>query len=144
MKGYLTWGIGYGKSKELAQINAQLAANLDKIKVLKLESLKLGNCEVIEGKERLKELKGSFRGIVLQNCTKGEAAVALVLGALDGQLFIGHGKAGSAAKAEKKAQYNLKLLTSGKEPEQDWRVVAHAPPIKNNYACAIVAFVVED
>jgi pyruvoyl-dependent arginine decarboxylase (PvlArgDC) len=40
-KAYLTWGIGYGKSKTIAETNAQRDANISKIKIKQIA--KTGN-----------------------------------------------------------------------------------------------------
>ncbi|MBI2041206.1 MAG: hypothetical protein HYT16_03845 [DPANN group archaeon] len=40
MKSILTYGIGYGKSREMAEINAQLDARVDKIKIKKLNYIR--------------------------------------------------------------------------------------------------------
>ncbi|MGC8885012.1 MAG: hypothetical protein ACP5IJ_00150 [Candidatus Nanoarchaeia archaeon] len=141
MKIYLTWGVGYGKSKALAQTNAQLHAVLDKIKITKLEKLEVQASEVLEDKTELSKLKGSFPGIVLQNCAKGEVAAALFLCKVGDKIFIGHGKAGSLAKAYKKANYEVLQAAKDKNVELRWSIGAHAPPKKDTYGCAIVALV---
>ncbi|MEM4714113.1 MAG: hypothetical protein QXQ79_01040 [Candidatus Nanoarchaeia archaeon] len=145
MQAYLTWGIGFGKHKELAQINAQLDARLDKIKVEKLEKLEIPLCNVYENKKELENLKGNYKGIVLQNCAKGEVASALVLCFCENKIIIGHGKAGGAIKAENIAKFKaFKLLTDQKlkeNMEQRIIITAHAPPQKDTYGCAIVALI---
>jgi len=144
MKAYLTWGIGYGKSRELAEINSQRDANLDKIKIGKLTKLEIPKCEVVENKKVLTELKGSFFGIVLQNCKKGEVAASLVLNVTDEKIIIGHGKAGGLVKAEREAEFEVKKAVTEQNlnPEGiDYRISADAPAKKDTFGCAIVALI---
>ena len=144
MKAYLTWGIGFGKSRELAEINAQADANLDKIKIGKLTKLEIPKCEIVEDKKQLARLKGNFSGIVLQNCKKGEVAASLVLGLAENKIIIGHGKAGGLVKAEREAEFEVKkaireqkLILDG----IDYHIAADAPAKKDTYGCAIVALI---
>ncbi len=144
MKAYLTWGIGYGKSRELAEINAQADANLDKIKIGKLTKLEIPKCEVVENKKALLELKGSFFGIVLQNCKKGEVAASLVLGLTEEKIIIGHGKAGGLVKAEREAEFEVKKAIQEQKLALDgidYHIAADAPAKKDTFGCAIVALI---
>lgn len=145
MKAILTWGIGYGKSRELAETNAQLNARLDKIKIKKLLALETPKCEVIEDKKVLEKLKGEFPGIVLQNCQKGEVAASLVLGITEGKILIGHGKAGGLVKAERQAEFEVKKAIREQKLELeglDYHISARAQPKKNEHSCAIVALII--
>ena len=56
MKALITYGIGYGKSRELAEANAQLDARVDKIKIKKLDKLEIPRCDLIESKKELAKL----------------------------------------------------------------------------------------
>ena len=60
MKAILTYGTGYGKSREMAEINAQLDARVDKIKIRKLDNLEIERCDLSENKKELSKLKGEF------------------------------------------------------------------------------------
>ncbi|MEM2874107.1 MAG: hypothetical protein QW063_01485 [Candidatus Nanoarchaeia archaeon] len=147
MKAYLTWGVGYGKSRELAEANAQADANLDKIKINKLKKLEIPRCKIIEDKKQLTKLKGNFFGIVLQNCQKGEVAAALVLGITADKIVIGHGKAGGAIKAERIANIEMRKVIEKQELKFEginYHIVADAPAKKDIYSCAIVALVLEE
>ncbi len=144
VKSYLTWGIGYGKSRELAEINAQADANLDKIKIGKLTRLEIPKCEVVENKKALRELKGSFFGIVLQNCKKGEVAASLVLSVMGEKIIIGHGKAGGLVKAEREAEFEVKKAAKEQNLTSDgidYHIAADAPAKKDTFGCAIVALI---
>jgi len=144
MKAYLTWGVGFGKGKILAQTNAQLDASLDKIKIKKLEKLEIPKCEIIKNKKELAKLRGDFSGIVLQNCAKGEVAASLVLGLAEDKIIIGHGKAGSLAKAERIAEYEVKKAINEQSSGLDYHIASVAPSKKGEYGCAIVALVLVD
>ena len=102
MKSILTYGIGYGKSRELAEINAQLDARVDKIKIKKLDKLEIPRGDLVESKKELEKLKGEFSGIVLQNCAKSDVFSCLAFGITEDKIFIGKGKA-AGNKAEKEA-----------------------------------------
>ena len=144
MKAILTWGVGYGKSRELAEANAQLDANISKIKINKLPKLEIPKCEILENKHLLTKLKGNHSGIVLQNCKKGEVAVSLVLSVMTDKILIGHGKAGGLAKAEREAEFEIKKAIQAQElsPEGiDYHIAADATAKKDTFGCAIVALI---
>ncbi|MEM4247683.1 MAG: hypothetical protein QXH80_00260 [Candidatus Nanoarchaeia archaeon] len=139
MKAYLTWGIGYGKSRELAQINAQFDASLDRIKVAKLEKLEIPAGKIIEDKKELAKLKGNFKGIVLQNCAKSDVYSCLAFGITEDKIFVGKGKA-AGNKAEKQAMFEA-TKAAGDKLESTRQIMAFAPYRKDQYGCAIVALV---
>ncbi len=145
MRAYLTWGIGYGK-KVIAQKNAQMDANIDKIKIKKLPKLEIPVCEIVSNKRALKHLRGEFAGIVLQNCAKGEVAASLILGVTKGKIVIGHGKAGGLVKAEKfaEAEVNKVIREQNLKLEATYfRMSARAPSQKDKFGCTIVALILE-
>jgi len=142
MKSILTYGIGYGKSREMAEINAQLDARVDKIKIKKLEKLEIPRCELIESKKELEKLKGDFSGIVLQNCAKSDVFSCLAFGITDDRVFIGKGKA-AGKKAEAQAIYEAKKA-AGDKLESLQQILAEAPYKKDMYGCAIVALILVD
>jgi hypothetical protein len=139
MDAYLTYGIGYGKSRELAEINAQSDANLGKIKVRKLDELKIQRVKIVENKKELAKLSGEFKGIVLQNCAKSNVYSCLAFGITEDKIFIGKGKA-AGNKAEKQAIFEAKKM-AGDELESLQQILAFAPYKKDEYGCAIVALV---
>jgi hypothetical protein len=139
MKAHITYGVGYGKSRELAQVNAQFDANLGKIKVAKLEKLEIPLYSIIEDKTELSKLKGDFKGIVLQNCAKSDVYSCLAFGITEDKIFIGKGKA-AGNKAEKQAISEAKKA-AGHALESLRQIMAYAPYKKDQYGCAIVALV---
>lgn len=139
MKAFITWGIGYGKGRVLAEANAQLDASIDKVKIAKLEKLEIPRCEIIENKKELSNLKGDFAGIVLQNCAKSDVFSALAFGITEDTIFIGKGKA-AGGKAEKEAIFEAKKA-AGDKLESLQQIVAKTPYKKDMYGCAIVALV---
>ncbi len=139
MKAILTYGIGYGKSRELAEANAQLDANIDKIKIKKLEKLEIEKCDFITNKKELKKLKGDFKGIVLQNCAKSDVISVLAFGLTEDKIFIGKGKA-AGNKAEEQATYEAKKA-AGDSLESLQHIAARADYQKDRYGCAIVALI---
>jgi pyruvoyl-dependent arginine decarboxylase (PvlArgDC) len=144
MKAYLTWGVGYSKSKVLAIENAKSAAGISKIKVSKLPNLEMPKCEVSESKRELSKLKGEHSGIVLQNCAKGEVAASLVLGVTEKKIAIGHGKAGGPIKAERLAVAEMESSMKGQNLKSEginYHIAADIKAPKDNYGCAIVALV---
>ena len=139
MKTFITYGIGYGKSREMAEINAQLDARVDKIKIKKLEKLEIPRCELVESKKELEKLKGDFSGIVLQNCAKSDVFSCLAFGVTEDKVFIGKGKA-AGKKAEEQAIYEAKKA-AGDKLESLQQILAEAPYKKDQYGCAIVALI---
>lgn len=139
MKSYLTYGIGYGKSREMAEINAQLDARVDKIKIRKLDKLEVPRCDLVENKRELEKLKGEFSGIILQNCAKSDVFSCLSFGITEDKIFIGKGKA-AGKKAEEQATYEAKRA-AGDKLESLQQILAAAPYKKDQYGCAIVAFI---
>src|SRR3990167_2912477 len=91
MIAYLTWGVGYGP-KILAQKNAQSDAHTEKIKFRRLESFEIPKCEFIESKKEVSNLNGEFEGLVLNNCSKAEVAVAIGFGFIGDKMLIGKGR----------------------------------------------------
>lgn len=140
MKAYMTWGIGYGKTREMAEINAQRDANLEKIRISKLDKLEIPRCEIVENKKELSNLKGDFSGIVLQNCAKSDVYSCLAFGLTEDKIFIGKGKA-AGKKAEEQAIYEAKKA-AGADLESIQQVMAFAPYKKDFYGCAIVTLVI--
>ena len=141
MKSILTYGIGYGKSREMAEINAQLDARVDKIKIKKLDKLEIPRGELVESKKELEKLKGDFSGIVLQNCAKSDVFSCLAFGITEDKVFIGKGKA-AGKKAEEQATYEAKKA-AGDKLESLQQILAEAPYKKDQYGCAIVALVLK-
>lgn len=143
MKAYITWGIGYGKGRVLAEANAQLDANLDKIKVKKMDKLEILRCDIVENKKVLGKLKGEYKGIVLQNCAKSEVSAVLAFALAGDSIFIGKGKSVSLPKAEKMAIYEARKAAEDKklEIESVQHIAAYAQYKKDQYICAIVALV---
>jgi len=141
MKTFITYGIGYGKSREMAEINAQLDARIDKIKIKKLEKLEIPRGELVESKKELEKLKGDFSGIVLQNCAKSDVFSCLAFGITEDKVFIGKGKA-AGKKAEEQATYEAKKA-AGDKLESLQQILAEAPYKKDQYGCAIVALVLK-
>ena len=141
MKTFITYGIGYGKSREMAEINAQLDARIDKIKIKKLEKLEISRGELVESKKELEKLKGDFSGIVLQNCAKSDVFSCLAFGITEDKVFIGKGKA-AGKKAEEQATYEAKKA-AGDKLESLQQILAEAPYKKDQYGCAIVALVLK-
>ena len=139
MKAILTYGIGYGKSRELAEANAQLDARVDKIKIRKLESLEIPRCALTENKKELAKLKGEFHGIILQNCAKSDVISVLAFGITEDKIFIGKGKA-AGKKAEEQATYEAKRA-AGDTLESLQHIAARADYQKDRYGCAIVALI---
>lgn len=135
----MTWGTGYGKSREMAEINAQRDANLEKIRVGKMEKLAVDRIEIIEDKKALAKLTGDFTGIVLQNCAKSDVYSCLAFGLTEDKIFIGKGKA-AGKKAEEQAIYEAKKA-AGADLESVQQIMAFAPYKKEQYGCAIVALV---
>ena len=140
MKSYLTYGIGYGKSREMAEINAQLDARVDKIKIRKLDKLEVPRCDLVENKRELEKLKGEFSGIILQNCAKSDVFSCLSFGITEDKIFIGKGKA-FGKKAEEQATYEAKRA-AGDKLESLQQILAGAPYKKDQYGCAIVALII--
>ena len=140
MKALITYGIGYGKSRELAEANAQLDARVDKIKIKKLEKLEITRCDLIESKKELEKLKGEFPGIILQNCAKSDVISVLAFGITEDKIFIGKGKA-AGKKAEEQATYEAKKA-AGDSLESLQHIAARADYQKDRYGCAIVALIV--
>lgn len=140
MKAYITYGIGYGKGRVLAEANAQFNAGINKIKIAKLDKLEIPRCEIIENKKEISNLRGDFKGIVLQNCAKSAVFSALAFGITADEIFIGKGKA-AGGKAEKEAVYEAKQA-AGDRLESLQQIVANTPYRKDMYGCAIVALVV--
>jgi len=143
MKIYLTWGIGYG-SKPIAEKNAQLDASINHIETDKLDSLEIERAEVVQSKKELSKLKGKHKGIVLEKCIKGEAAVALALGFSEDKIYLGIGKASSANKALKEAIFEVEKIAREKkiEFEKVEHLVADASAEKDSYSCAIVGLII--
>ncbi len=137
----MTWGIGYGKTRDMAEINAQLDANLNKIKVRKLDSLAIPKYEVVDNREYLHKLTGEFTGIVLQNCAKSEVASELVFAITEDKMFIGKGKSVSSLKARRLAYYEAEKAAGKDNVESYDGLAAIAPYKKDQYGCAIVALV---
>jgi len=142
MKSIITWGIGYGKTREMAEINAQLDARVDKIRIKKLERLEIPRCDLTENKKELEKLKGVFSGIVLQNCAKSDVFSCLAFGITEDKIFIGKGKA-AGKKAEEQATYEARKA-AGDKMESLQQILAEAPYKKDMYGCAIVALVLVD
>jgi len=144
MKAYLTWGTGASKSKVLAMRNAAAAAGISKIKIRRLDKLEIPLTDISENKAELGKLKGEHSGIVLQNCSKGEVASALVVEVTENKLVIGHGKAGGAIKAERLAQAEVKNAIQKvnlKSEGINYHIVADIKAPKDQFGCAIVALV---
>ncbi|MFH0869068.1 MAG: pyruvoyl-dependent arginine decarboxylase [archaeon] len=139
MKAYITYGIGYGRGRVLAEANAQMDAGINKVKIVHLESLTIPRCEIVENKKELLKLTGEFTGIVLQNCAKSDVFSALAFGITEDAICIGKGKA-AGGKAEKEAIFEAKKA-AGNDLESLQQIVAHAPYRKDEYCCAIVALV---
>ena|SRR3989344_3635456 len=140
MKSILTWGIGYGKSRELAEANAQLDARVDKIKIRKLDKLEIERCNLVENKKDLAKLNGELPGIILQNCAKSDVISVLAFGITEDKIFIGKGKA-AGKKAEEQATHEAKKA-AGDSLESLQHIAAKAEYKKDIYGCAIVALVV--
>src|SRR3989344_6035703 len=141
MKSIITYGIGYGKSREMAEINAQLDARVDKIKIKKLEKLEIPRCELVESKKELEKLKGDFSGIVLQNCAKSDVFSCLAFGITEDKDNIGNCKE-PGKKAEEQATYEAKKA-AGDKLESLQQILAEAPYKKDQYGCAIVALILK-
>ncbi len=139
MKALITYGIGYGKSRELAEANAQLDAGIDKIKIKRLDKLEIDRCDLIADKKEFKKLKGDFKGIVLQNCAKSDVISVLAFGITEDKIFIGKGKA-AGKKAEEQATYEAKKA-AGEKLESLQHISAKADYQKDKYGCAIVALI---
>ena len=142
MKAYMTWGIGYGKTREMAEINAQRDANLEKIRVSKLDKLEIPRYEIVDDRKFLMKLKGEFPGIVLQNCAKSEVASELIFAITEDKMFIGKGKSTSPLKARKLAHHEAEKAAGGEGIESFDGIAAIAPYRKDFYGCAIVALVI--
>ena len=136
----MTWGIGYGKTRDMAEINAQRDANLEKIRVNKMDKLVVDRIEIIEDKKAIAKLSGDFTGIVLQNCAKSDVYSCLAFGLTEDKIFIGKGKA-AGKKAEEQATYEAKR-GAGADLESIQQIMAFTPYKKDFYGCAIVALVI--
>ena len=145
MIAYLTWGVGYGP-KILAQKNAQSDAHTEKIKFRRLESFEIPKCEFIESKKELSNLKGEFEGLVLNNCSKADVAVAICFGFFGDKMLIGKGKGGTISGAEKRALGEINYMARERKIELDGVkfLAAAAPKIKDKFGCAVVALVLKD
>lgn len=144
-KCYLTWGVGYGK-KVIAQKNAQMDANIDKIKINKLPKLEVPRCKIISDRKKLARKKGDFSGIVLQNCAKSPVVSYLSFGITEDKIIIGRSKTAGIRKAEKQATYDAKKSAEKQnlKIESVQHIAATAKPKKKGeYACAIVALILE-
>ena len=145
MKAYITWGVGYGP-KILAQKNAQSDAHTEKIKFRRLESFEIPKCEFIESKKELYQLNGEFEGLVLNNCSKAEVAVAIGFGFIGDKMLIGKGKGGTISGAEKRALAEINYMAKERNAELGGIkfLAAAAPKIKDKFGCAVVALVLKD
>jgi hypothetical protein len=145
MKAYITWGVGYGP-KILAQKNAQSDAHTEKIKFRRLESFEIPKCEFIESKKELYQLKGEFEGLVLNNCSKAEVAVAIGFGFVGDKILIGKGKGGTISGAEKRALAEINYMAKERNVELEGIkfLATAAPKIKDKFGCAVVALVLKE
>jgi len=137
----MTWGIGYGKTRDMAEINAQRDANLEKIKVSKLEKFEIPKYEIVDDRKHLSKLNGDFPGVVLQNCAKSEVVSQLIFAVTEDKIFIGRGKSVSPIKAQRLAHYEAEKAAGKESVESFDGLAAIAPYKKDQYGCAIVALV---